>query len=419
MGTRFCIASPALPAARSIAVASSVSPLAAKPSQFDEFEGLRKKTFLHDGAVASRQFVAQTSGIKMQAGHASVVSGPSSARGSSYALAMRRRPRRNRKGAAMRGMYRETTVGPENFILPLFIHDGDDNQPISAMPGCFRLSREGLLKEVEGAYSEGIRAVVLFPKVPDNLKTSDGAECFNPDGIVPRTVRMLKEKFPELLVITDIALDPYNSDGHDGIVDKTNGKIINDETVEQLCKQALCHAAAGADIVSPSDMMDGRIGAIRDALDGAGYTDVSILSYCAKYASAYYGPFRTALDSDPRFGDKTTYQMDPANVREALIEAELDLEEGADMIMVKPGLPYLDVIKTLRENSPLPIAAYQVSGEYAMIKAAVANGWLDERKVVMESLIALRRAGADFILTYFARPASRWIAEDREAARKY
>mmetsp|Transcript_20022 Transcript_20022/g.34420 ORF Transcript_20022/g.34420 Transcript_20022/m.34420 type:complete len:418 (-) Transcript_20022:480-1733(-) len=326
-------------------------------------------------------------------------------------LDMRRRPRRNRKSPQVRGLYRETSVSPANFILPLFIHDGSDEQPISAMPGCYRLSRAGLLREVQGAINDGVKTVVLFPKVPDELKTSDGRECFNPSGIVPRTVSLLKEKFPELVVVTDIALDPYNSDGHDGIVDHSTGRILNDQTVEVLCQQALCHAEAGADIVSPSDMMDGRVGAIRDALDSCGHIDTSILSYTAKYASAYYGPFRTALDSDPRFGDKSTYQMDPANYREALLEAETDAAEGADMLMVKPAGPYLDVIRLLRDNTSLPIAAYQVSGEYAMIKAACERGWLDERKVVLESLLSIRRAGADMILTYFARQAAQYLNE--------
>ena len=251
---------------------------------------------------------------------------------------------------------------------------------------------------------------MLFPALPDEFKTSGGEESFNPDGLVPEAIRRLKRQYPDLTIITDVALDPYSSDGHDGIV-SSDGRILNDETVEVLCKQAVCQANAGADIISPSDMMDGRVGAIREALDDAGHTDVSILAYTAKYASAFYGPFRDALDSAPRFGDKKTYQMDPANVREALREVDLDEAEGADMIMVKPAGPFLDVIRAVREHTVLPVAAYQVSGEYAMLKAAAQNGWLDERKSVLESLLGIRRAGADVILTYFARQAARWLAE--------
>jgi porphobilinogen synthase len=229
--------------------------------------------------------------------------------------------------------------------------------------------------------------------------------------LIPKAVRMLKAQWPDLIVMTDVALDPYSSDGHDGIV--RDGKIVNDETVEVLCKQAVCQARAGADVISPSDMMDGRVGAIRDALDEAGFEEVSILSYCAKYASGFYGPFREALDSAPRFGDKKTYQMDPANAREALRELELDEAEGADIVMVKPAGAYLDVIRLLRDHTALPIAAYQVSGEYAMIKAASQNGWLDEKRVALESLLAIRRAGADIIFTYYARQAARWLAEEK------
>ena len=322
---------------------------------------------------------------------------------------MRQRPRRNRKNDAVRSYHRETALGPEHFIYPLFVHDGDDKQPIASMPGCHRLGLDDLKREVEGAMLEGVRSVVLFPAVPDELKSGDGREAFNPEGIIPRYLRALREAFPEVVLVTDVALDPYSSDGHDGIVE--NGRILNDETVEVLVKQALAQAEAGADIIAPSDMMDGRVGAIRDALDGAGHSDVSILSYTAKYASAFYGPFRDALESAPKFGDKKTYQMDPANVREALREIELDEAEGADMLMVKPALPYLDVIRLMREATTLPVAAYQVSGKYAMLKAASQNGWLDERKVALEALTAIRRAGADVILTYYARQAARWLAE--------
>ncbi len=324
-------------------------------------------------------------------------------------LSLRERPRRNRKSAAVRDAVRETTVGPEHFIYPLFIHEGDQQIPIGSMPGCFRHGPAGLLAEVERAWAVGVRMVVLFPAVDDALKDSTGTESYNDDGLIPRSIKALKDRWPELVVVTDVALDPYSSDGHDGIV-APDGRILNDQTVEVLCKQALSQARAGADIISPSDMMDGRVGAIRDALDGEGFTEVSILAYTAKYASAFYGPFREALDSAPKSGDKKTYQMDPGNAREAIREAALDEAEGADMMMVKPAGPYLDVIRTLREHTPLPLAAYQVSGEYAMLKAASERGWLDERRVVMESLLAIRRAGADLILTYFARQVGAWLA---------
>jgi porphobilinogen synthase len=250
--------------------------------------------------------------------------------------------------------------------------------------------------------------VVLFPAIPAELKTKGAEEAWNDAGLVPRAIQRLKREFPEVAVITDIALDPYNSDGHDGLV-APDGRILNDETVGVLCRQALCHARAGADIVAPSDMMDGRVAAIREALDNADFTSVSILSYAAKYASAYYGPFRGALDSAPKSGDKKTYQMDPANAREALREADLDEAEGADILLVKPAGPYLDIISLIANRSTLPIAAYQVSGEYLMIKSAAAAGWLDERSVVLESLLGIRRAGADMILTYFAKDIAPWL----------
>jgi porphobilinogen synthase len=324
---------------------------------------------------------------------------------------MLQRPRRNRRSDAIRRMHRETWLGPEHFILPLFIHDGTGCEPIASMPGCSRLDLDGLMEEVAGAYSEGIRAIVLFPAIDESLKTSHGEESYNPDGLIPRAIGQLKARWPDVLVVTDVALDPYSCDGHDGIV-SDDGRILNDETVDILVRQAVCQANAGADIISPSDMMDGRIGAIRRGLDTAGHTEVAILAYTAKYASGFYGPFRDALDSAPKFGDKQTYQMDPANAREALREATLDEAEGADMMMVKPAMPYLDVLRRLREHTTLPLAAYQVSGEYAMLKAASQNGWLDERKVVLESLMSIRRAGADIILTYYARQAARWLAED-------
>ena len=316
------------------------------------------------------------------------------------------RPRRNRKNAAVRGLSRETVLTPQDLIYPLFIHEDESDDAIESMPGCHRWSLAGLVKEVGEAYSAGVRAVVFFPKIEEELKTSKGEECFNPDGLEPRAIKAVKEAYPDVVVITDVALDPYNSDGHDGIVvegDDGELKILNDETVEVLCRQALCHADAGADIVSPSDMMDGRVGAIRAALDSAGHEDVSILSYTAKYASAYYGPFRGALDSAPKAGDKKTYQMDPANSREALREADLDVAEGADMLMVKPAGPYLDIVRLIRDAVDVPVAAYQVSGEYLMIKSAAKDGWVDEEKVAMESLLGIKRAGADMILTYFAK----------------
>jgi len=322
------------------------------------------------------------------------------------------RPRRNRKSAAIRDAVRETWLGPEHFIYPLFIHAGRDDVPITSMPGRARLSPDGLLREVGRALELGLRSIVLFPAVDEALKTADAAESYNDQGQIPQTIRALKQRWPELVVVTDVALDPYSSEGHDGLV-APDGRILNDETVEVLVKQALSQARAGADIISPSDMMDGRIGAIREGLDDAGFTEVSILAYTAKYASAYYGPFREALDSAPKHGDKKTYQMDPANVREALREVELDEAEGADMIMVKPAGPYLDVIRAVREATPLPVAAYQVSGEYAMLKAACERGWLDERKAVLESLIAIRRAGADLILSYFAPEAAAWLREEQ------
>ncbi len=318
------------------------------------------------------------------------------------------RPRRNRRNATVRALCRETHVGPEHLIYPLFIQEGRTDVPIGAMPGCFRLGAEGLMREVERALSLGIHAIVLFPALGGGSKSHGAEECFNPAGLVPETIKKLKTRWPQLLVVTDVALDPYSSDGHDGLLAE-DGTILNDETIEVLCQQALCHARAGADLVSPSDMMDGRVAAIRRALDSDGFTEVSILSYAVKYASAFYGPFREALDSAPKSGDKKAYQMDPGNVREALREVALDEQEGADMLMVKPAGPYLDVIRAVRQQTALPIAAYQVSGEYAMIKAASAQGWLDERRAVLESLLGIRRAGADMILTYYACQAAQWL----------
>ncbi len=319
------------------------------------------------------------------------------------------RPRRNRQSAAIRDLVRETELTPRHLIYPLFLQEGEANTPIEAMPGCQRWCVRDLVKEAGEAHALGVPAVVLFPRIPDELKTRGAESCHDDDGLVPRAIRALKTAHPTLTVITDVALDPYNSDGHDGLV-SDDGRIFNDETIEVLCRQALCQARAGADIVAPSDMMDGRVAALRAALDGAGHTGVSIMSYTAKYASAYYGPFRGALDSAPKAGDKKTYQMDPANAREALREAALDEAEGADILMVKPAGPYLDIIAKLRAASTLPIAAYQVSGEYLMIKAAAASGWLDEEKIMLESLLGIRRAGADMILTYFARRVAEKMA---------
>ena len=327
-------------------------------------------------------------------------------------LNMLQRPRRNRKHPAIRASLRETSLGPEHLIYPLFIHTGEADAPIGAMPGCARLGPRGLMAEVEAARAVGVGIVALFPAVAEGLKSSDGREAWNPEGLIPRTLRALKERWPDLVVVTDVALDPYSSDGHDGIVGP-DGRILNDETVAALCEQALCQARAGADIVAPSDMMDGRVQALREALDGEGFTDVSILAYTAKYASGFYGPFREALESAPKSGDKKTYQMDPGNAREALREAELDEVEGADILMVKPAGPYLDILHALRRATSLPLAAYQVSGEYAMLKAAAERGWLDEKRVVLESLLSIRRAGADMIFTYYARQAALWLAEDR------
>ena len=325
------------------------------------------------------------------------------------------RPRRLRRTPGLRAMVREHHVSAADFIYPLFVHEGATNEPIGAMPGAQRWSLDGLLGEVGRAWDLGIRCVVLFPKVADGLKTEDGSECFNEGGLIPRAIRRIKQEHPGMTVMTDVALDPYSCDGHDGIV-SNEGIVLNDETVEILCKQAVTQAAAGADLIGPSDMMDGRVGAIREALDDEGYSHVGIISYTAKYASAYYGPFREALDSAPRAvagkpipNDKSTYQMDPANSREALTEALLDEQEGADIMMVKPGLAYLDIIHRLRAETELPIAAYNVSGEYAMVKAAAEKGWIDERAVVLETLLSFKRAGADLILTYHACDAAEWL----------
>lgn len=327
------------------------------------------------------------------------------------------RPRRLRRTPAMRAMVRENHLSSADFIYPLFVHEGASNEPISAMPGCQRWSLDGLINEVGRAWELGIRCVVLFPKVADGLKTEDGSECFNEGGLIPRAIRRLKDVHPDMTLMTDVALDPYSCDGHDGLVSDA-GVVLNDETVEILCRQAITQAQAGADLIGPSDMMDGRVGAIREALDAEGFEHVGIISYTAKYASAYYGPFREALDSAPRSSgnkpiptNKSTYQMDPANSREALTEALLDEQEGADILMVKPGLAYLDIVQRLRAETELPIAAYNVSGEYSMVKAAAERGWIDERAVVLETLLCFKRAGANLILTYHACDAATWLSQ--------
>ena len=313
------------------------------------------------------------------------------------------RPRRLRCTPALRRMVEETQLTVNDLIYPLFVMEGEEQKvEVVSMPGCYRYSLDLLLKEIEDAYNLGINAIALFPLVAEAKKDNIGTESYNSEGLIQKTVRAIKQTIPDIVVITDVALDPYSSEGHDGIVGE-NGVILNDPTVEVLVKQALSHAEAGADIVAPSDMMDGRVGAIRKALDAAEYFDVGILAYSAKYASAYYGPFRDALDSAPKFGDKKTYQMDPANAREALKEVALDIAEGADMVMVKPALAYLDIIYQVKKITNLPVAAYNVSGEYAMIKAAGQRGWIDEKKVILESLTSMKRAGADLILTYFAK----------------
>ena len=315
------------------------------------------------------------------------------------------RPRRNRSSAGLRALVRETSLDAGHLVLPMFIHEGPGSKPIGAMPGVSRHDLPGLIAAAHEAHGLGIRAVALFPALDASRKDRLAQESVNDQGLLQRTVRALKRDLPELVVITDVAMDPYSSDGHDGLVE--GDCIVNDATLPILAAMAVSQARAGADVVAPSDMMDGRIAAIRSALDQAGFTDVAICSYCAKYASGFYGPFREALDSAPKRGDKSTYQMDPANAREALRELAQDEAEGADWILVKPGLPYLDIIHRLRQATALPIAAYHVSGEYSMLKAAAAQGWLDYDRVLMESLIALRRAGADLIFTYGAVDAAR------------
>jgi porphobilinogen synthase len=322
-----------------------------------------------------------------------------------------RRPRRMRRDAFSRRLMREHTLQAADLILPVFVQDGSRREdPVPSLPGISRKSVDLLLRDAERCLELGIPAIALFPVIPGEAKSLDAAEAWNPKGLVPRIVRELKSRFPSLGVITDVALDPYTSHGQDGLLDDS-GYVANDLTVAALTRQALAHAQAGADVVAPSDMMDGRVGALRAALDQAGLDRARILAYSAKYASSFYGPFRDAVGSSASLGggDKYTYQMDPGNSDEALWEVYLDLQEGADMVMVKPGLPYLDIVRRVKDSFGVPTAVYQVSGEYAMLKAAVQQGWLDERACVMETLLAFKRAGADAILTYFALSAAAWL----------
>ena len=323
------------------------------------------------------------------------------------------RPRRLRRDDFSRRLVREHVLTTNDLIWPVFVHEPAGREAVPSMPGVERVSVDELLRLGEQACELRIPALALFPVTAPEAKSLDAAAAWDADGLAQRAVRALKTRFPELGVITDVALDPYTAHGQDGLLDDS-GYVLNDETVDALVRQALSHAEAGADVVAPSDMMDGRIGAIRDALEDAGLIHTRIMAYSAKYASAFYGPFRDAVGSAQALGkaDKTTYQMDPSNSDEALREVELDLSEGADMVMVKPGLPYLDVIRRVKDSFGVPTFAYQVSGEYAMLKAAAANGWLDERACAMEALVAFKRAGADGVLTYFAPDAARWLRED-------
>ncbi len=321
--------------------------------------------------------------------------------------------RRMRRDAFSRRMMRETLLTPNDLICPVFVLEGQgEREPVPSMPGVERLSIDLLLEEARTLSALGVPAMALFPVTPMSAKSLDAREAFNPDGLAQRAVRALKDALPELGVITDVALDPFTTHGQDGLIDAV-GYVMNDATVEVLVQQALSHAAAGADIVAPSDMMDGRIGSVRDALEASGHIHTRILAYSAKYASSFYGPFRDAVGSAANLagGDKYTYQMDPANSDEALHEVALDLQEGADMVMVKPGMPYLDIVRRVKDRFGAPTFVYQVSGEYAMLKAASQNGWLNEQAVVLEALTGIKRAGADGILTYYAKDAARWLNE--------
>jgi len=319
---------------------------------------------------------------------------------------LQRRNRILRKNAAIRNLVAETTLTPNDFIVPLFIDEGENvKTDIASMPGYYRNSLDVTVKEVKELWNMGLKCVLLFIKAKDELKDNTGKEAWNANGLMQRSIKAIKDAVPEMVVMTDVALDPYSSYGHDGIV--KDGEIANDETVDALVKMSLSHAVAGADFIAPSDMMDGRIGAIREALEESGFTKVGIMSYSAKYASCFYGPFRDALDSAPGFGDKKTYQMNYANRIEAIKETLMDVEEGADIVMVKPALAYLDVIREVKNAVHVPVSAYNISGEYAMIKAAAKMGWLDEDKAILETLTAIKRAGADLIATYFAKDAVR------------
>ncbi|TPN84048.1 porphobilinogen synthase [Aquimarina algicola] len=319
-----------------------------------------------------------------------------------------RRNRRLRTNDAIRSLVREHIITPNDFLVPLFVVEGDNiKEEIASMPGYYRYSLDLLVQEVKDIWSMGLKSVLLFVKVPDSLKDNNGTEALNADGLMQRAIKTVKNTVPEMLVMTDVALDPYSSYGHDGIVE--DGYIINDETCEVLAKMALSHAIAGADFVAPSDMMDGRILAIRELLEQENYKNTGIMSYSAKYASAFYGPFRDALDSAPGFGDKKTYQMDFANREEAIKETLMDIEEGADIVMVKPGLSYLDLVRDIRDVVDVPVAVYQVSGEYAMLKAAAAQGWLDHDAVMLEQIMAFKRAGAHIIASYFAKDVIKLI----------
>ena len=323
---------------------------------------------------------------------------------------LQRRNRILRKNAAIRNLVAETVLHPSNFIAPLFVDEGNNIAfEIPSMPGYYRRSIDGTVKEVKELWSMGIKAVLLFVKAADDTKDNTGKESWNPNGLMQRAIKAIKEAVPEIIIMTDVALDPYSSYGHDGIV--KDGQIVNDATVEALVKMSLSHATAGADMVAPSDMMDGRIGAIREAFEQNNFTQTGIMAYSAKYASCFYGPFRDALDSAPGFGDKKTYQMDYSNRLEAIKETMMDIEEGADIVMIKPAMSYLDIIREIKNAVDVPVSAYQVSGEYAMIKAASKMGWLQEDKAIVESLTSIKRAGADLIATYFAKDAVRILEE--------
>ena len=318
------------------------------------------------------------------------------------------RNRRLRKNSAIREMVQENRLHPSNFIVPLFFMEGENKkEEIASMPGYFRYTLDLLIKEAKDCYELGIRSALLFAKIEDSLKDNEGKEAINTDGLMQRAIRLLKSEVPMMYLMSDVALDPYSMHGHDGIVD--GQEIVNDQTIEVLAEMALTHAEAGVDMVAPSDMMDGRIGVIREKLEDEGYPNVGIMSYSVKYASSFYGPFRDALDSAPGFGDKKTYQMNSANASEAMAEVDNDIDEGADIIMVKPGMPYLDMVKQISNQFDVPVSVYQVSGEYAMIKAASQKGWLDHDKVMMESLIGFKRAGAKLIATYFAKEAAKLL----------